>query len=121
MLRLASAIGNGGTLVEPTLLEGGSKKTTDLLNSNTAQQMASMMSYNVKSSYGTGTFPGLNVCAKTGTAEVGDGTDHAWFVGFLDDADHPYAFVVQVAHGGGGLSVAGSIANRVLQQAVSVN
>ena len=121
MLRLASAIGNGGTLVEPTLLEGGSKKTTDLLNSNTAQQMASMMSYNVKTSDGTGTFPGLNVCAKTGTAEVGDGTDHAWFVGFLDDADHPYAFVVQVAHGGGGLSVAGSIANRVLQQAVSAN
>ena len=77
------------------------------------------MSYNVQASYGTGTFPGLNICAKTGTAEVGDGTDHAWFVGFLNDDAHPYAFVVQVERGGGGLSVAGSIANRVLQAAVA--
>ena len=49
---------------------------------------------------------------------MGDGTDHAWFVGFLDDEEHPYAFVVQVELGGGGLSVAGSIANKVLQEAV---
>lgn len=122
MLRLAGAIANGGTLVEPTLVGYGMKKdTTQLLSSETAAEMASMMSYNVQYSYGSGTFPGLNICAKTGTAEVGDGTDHAWFVGFLADETHPYAFVVQVERGGGGLSVAGAIANRVLQQAVSAN
>ena len=120
MLRLAAAVGNGGTLVEPTLLGyGTNKRTTQLLSSETAGYMADMMSYSVQASYGTGTFPGLNICAKTGTAEVGDGTDHAWFVGFLNDDAHPYAFVVQVERGGGGLSVAGSIANRVLQAAVA--
>lgn len=120
MLRLASAIGNGGTLVEPTLLGYGlNKRTTQLLDSETADAMADMMNYNVQYSYGTWNFPNLNVCAKTGTAEVGDGTDHAWFVGFLKDDTHPYAFVVQVERGGGGLSVAGNIANRVLQAAVA--
>jgi len=108
--------------VEPTLLGYGvNKRTTQLLDSETAKAMADMMSYNVQYSYGTWNFPNLNLCAKTGTAEVGDGTDHAWFVGFLEDDTHPYAFVVQVERGGGGLSVAGNIANRVLQSAVSAN
>ena len=77
------------------------------------------MSYNVQSSYGTGSFPGLKICAKSGTAEVGDGTSHAWFTGFLADDAHPYAFVVVVEHGGGGLRQAGPIANAVLQAAVA--
>lgn len=120
MLRLVSAIGNGGTLVEPTMVgHGHNLKTSKLLDAETAEKMASMMNYNVQYAYGAGSFPGLNLCAKTGTAEVGDGTDHAWFVGFLDDEEHPYAFVVQVERGGGGLSVAGAIANRVLQKAVA--
>jgi peptidoglycan glycosyltransferase len=38
--------------------------------------------------------------------------------GFLEDPDHPYAFAVLVERGGGGLSVAGSVANLVLQEAV---
>lgn len=118
MLRLVSAIGNGGTLMEPSLI--GDSTSTKLLDKNTAEQMAAMMNYNVQYAYGgQSSFPGLNVCAKTGTAEVGDGTNHAWFVGFLQDEDHPYAFVVQVERGGGGLSVAGAIANRVLQAAVA--
>ena len=120
MLRVVSAIANGGTLAEPTLIPYEKKvKTNTLMNQETAQTMKDYMKYNVVHTYGTGSFPGLNIGAKTGTAEVGDGTDHAWFVGFLDDEEHPYAFVVQVERGGGGLSVAGSIANKVLQAAVA--
>ena len=77
------------------------------------------MSYNVQAHYGAWNFPGLNICAKTGTAEVGDGTSHAWFTGFLLDDAHPYAFVVLVENGGGGLGVAGPVANAVLQEAVT--
>ena len=78
-----------------------------------------MMNYNVVNSYGEWNFPGLTkLCAKSGTAEVGDGTSHAWFTGFLDDPDHPYAFVVVIENGGGGLRNAGSVANAVLQTAV---
>jgi peptidoglycan glycosyltransferase len=119
MLRLVSAIGNVGTFPEPTLLGHASvDKHTSLISADTAQRMKEFMSYNVKNSYGTGTFPGLAMCAKSGTAEVGDGNTHAWFTGFLDDPDHPYAFVVVIENGGGGLRNAGAVANTVLQAAV---
>ena len=38
--------------------------------------------------------------------------------GFLKDEEHPYAFIVFVEQGGGGLSVATPIANTVLQAAM---
>ena len=56
-----------------------------------------MMSENVEKTYGTSRFPNMELCAKSGTAEVGEGqTPHAWFAGFLRDEDTPYAFVVMV-------------------------
>ncbi len=121
LLRFVAAVGNGGTLCEPKLIADGSKaKTTSFMDSDTAETLASMMSYNVANHYGgESSFPGLKLCAKTGTAELGDGTSHAWFAGFLQDEEHPYAFVVLVEQGGGGLSVAGSLANTLLQYAVS--
>ena len=118
MLRLVSAIACGGTFREPTLLLDNRNSRTELLDEDTAYRLRDLMSYNVQSHYGTWNFPGLNLCAKTGTAEVGDGTSHAWFTGFLLDDAHPYAFVVLVENGGGGLGVAGPVANAVLQEAV---
>ena len=119
MMRLSGAFANGGTVIEPSLL-GTSDKKTQIISSDTAQKVASMMSYNVTYHYGTNTFPGLNIAAKTGTAETGDGkASHAWFTGFLNDEEHPYAFVCIIEHGGGGLSAAGSVINTVLQAAVS--
>ena len=60
------------------------------------------------------------MCAKSGTAEVDDYQSHntALFVGFLDDEEHPYAFIVVAEHGQYGISVAGSIANTVMQAVV---
>ena len=79
-----------------------------------------MMANNVKSHYGSDMFPGLNVCAKSGTAEVGGNKKpNAWFSGFIDDEQNPYAFVVLVENGGYGTSVAGSVANKVLQDIVN--
>ena len=78
-----------------------------------------MSSYPVTYSCGTWNFPGLDLCAKAGTAEVGDGTSHAWFTGFLQDEKNPYAFVVVIENGGSGLGAAGVLANTVLQAAVS--
>ena len=118
MLRLVCAAANGGTVIEPSLL-GASDKETRLMSEETAGRLSSMMSYNVAYHYGTDRFPGLNVSAKTGTAETGNGLEpHAWFAGFLNDEAHPYAFVVMIEHGGSGLGSAGAVANTVLQEAV---
>ena len=119
MLRFVAAVANGGKLAEPHLIAGRSGPFTRLVEEDTAEQLAAMMNYNVVFHYdGAYNFPGLNLSAKTGTAELGDGSSHAWFVGFLADEEHPYAFVVLVENGGGGLYAAGPVANAVLQQAV---
>ena len=120
MVRYVAAIANGGSVYEPTLLGRGKlDKETELLSASTAQKISEMMNYNVQNAYGSWVFPGLDVSAKTGTAEVGDGTSHAWMTGFLNDPAHPYAFVVILEHAGGGLANAGPVANAVLQAAVS--
>lgn len=119
-LRLVSAVANGGILSEPSLI-GGSEESVRLMDTATANKIADFMNYNVQYKYGADSFPGLKLCAKTGTAEVGNGqTSHAWFVGFLNDSSHPYAFVVLVENGGSGRSVAAPVANTVLQQAVAL-
>ena len=119
MLRYVSAIANDGILCEPKLIDDGQPAEKSILvEPETAKIMQDLMRNNVVTVYGEERFPGLNICAKTGTAEVGDGTSHAWFTGFLKDDEHPYAFVVFVENGGGGLSVASPIANTVLQAAL---
>ena len=88
------------------------RRTGRLIARDTAETLADMMAYNVTAAYGTSRFPNMDLCAKSGTAEVGGGqAPHAWFTGFLRDEDHPYAFLVLVA--------AGDVASRVLNALVS--
>lgn len=133
MMVYMGAIANDGTAVLPSIVKPTSFidrqlaklpkfgiKTKDMIDSATASSLSEMMANNVTSHYGSDMFPGLSVCAKSGTAEVGGGKrPNAWFVGFLEDPAHPYAFVVLVENGGYGASTAGSVANKVLQEAVS--
>ncbi len=118
MLRFVAAVGNGGVLCEPTLLLGDEPVRSRFMNESTARTLKGMMNYNVVAHYGEESFPGLRLCAKTGTAERGDGTSNAWFVGFLDDESHPYAFVVMIERAGFGIVDAAPIANAILQAAV---
>lgn len=130
-MRLMGAVANHGRAANPRLIQ---RVTTPsgipvgirpvsgnvrLLSQTTADAIAEMMAYNVETYYGGWRFPGLQICAKSGTAEIDGGeTPHAWFAGFLADEQNPYAFVVFVENGGWGVSVAGSVANTVLQAAV---
>lgn len=120
MLRFLCAVANGGKLIEPSLiLDDTEAESIRYMEASTAGRLKQMMNYNVVDHYnGEENFPGLKLCAKTGTAELGDGTSHAWFVGFLADDEHPFAFVTLVERGGYGLSTSGPIANNVLQWAV---
>ena len=119
MLRYVAAIANGGVLAEPHLIAGRSGPDTPLLDADTAARLGAMMNYNVRYYYGgEDMFPGLRLCAKTGTAETGSGQSHAWMCGYLADDKHPYAFVVMVEDGGSGLYGAGPVVNALLQAAV---
>ncbi len=95
-------------------------RTGTLVSRDTAQKLTELMAANVEKTYGTRRFPNMELCAKSGTAEVGEGqTPHAWFAGFLRNEDAPYAFVVLVENGGGGNSVAGTVAGKVLDVMVN--
>lgn len=131
MMMYMGAIANGGQAAQPQLIRDVDfaiglpagfrlkKREISMIEENTADILKTLMHYNVEDNYGTGNFPGLAICAKSGTAEVGKGiSPNAWFAGFLDDEEHPYAFIVLVEKGGSGSSVAGSVANKVLQKVV---
>ena len=126
------AIANGGRAAEPYLilktqsalglpsLPRWTRRTEELVSRSTAEKLAELMAGNVEKTYGKSRFPNMDLCAKSGTAEVGEGrAPHAWFSGFLQNEDAPYAFVVLVENGGGGSSAAGSVAARVLDVMVN--
>ena len=89
--------------------------SSPVISSQTAQTVQEYMRYNVTAKYGADHFPGLTVCAKTGTAEKDDGiAPTAMFTGFVMDAQYPLAFIVCVEEGGYGASTCIPIASRVL-------
>ena len=131
MMTYMGAIANGGRAALPRLilktktaygLPTGfymAHKTGQLVKESTAEKIADMMHNNVIETYGQERFPDMDICAKSGTAEVGpDKTPNAWFTGFLRNRKTPYAFIVLVENGGGGSTVAGTVASKVLQAAV---
>lgn len=112
MMVYMGAIAGGGEAAEPYLIQGEGKSSVELLGSGTAAKLKEMMRNNVLTNYGDGNYPGLELHAKSGTAEGAKGTvPDAWFCGFSGD----HAFIVCVENGGYGSSVAGPVANKVLQ------
>ena len=123
MMVYMGAIANGGEAIQPTLIKSatfireitGGKSLGRYLDKDTADELRSMMKNNVVENYGEENFDGLDIYAKSGTAETGDYSPDAWFVGFTDDEEAPYAFVVWVKNGGYGSEVAAPIARNVLR------
>ena len=125
-LTFVGAVAGGGKGALPYLVEeitvgstttySADTRTGDrVLSASTAQRLQEYMRNNVQSRYGDSNFPGLTVCAKTGTAEVGgDRKPNAMLAGFVTDAAYPLAFVVCVEDGGYGGTVCIPIAAQVL-------
>ena len=125
-LSFVGAVANGGKGVMPYLVEqitvGGTRtysaKTRNgdrLMSASTAEILLEYMAFNVEDKYGSGNFPGLTVCAKTGTAEVGgDKKPNAMLAGFVADEEYPLTFVVCVEDAGYGKTVCIPIASKVL-------
>ena len=119
-------IAGGGEAAEPHIVAsagsgkfGGYKaqktSTGRLLDKDTAGTLAELMRNNVENQYGDENFPGLTVCAKSGTAEVGGGKEpNATFAGFCMDEDYPLAFMVVVEDAGSGAKTCVPIVSKVL-------
>lgn len=128
MMTVMGAIAGGGTYVQPRLTEdgglfsglgGGSGRS--LMTSTQASNLKTLMRNTVSDYYGDWLFPdGLNVCAKTGTGEVGETRDpNCWMVGFCDNDSWPIAFVVLVEESNNSLGAAGEVVSAVLSELVN--
>lgn len=132
MLRIVSAVANGGNAVSFNIVDSLANQAgkaldftlpsnqLSMMNSDVAAKLKKMMRYNVTNHYGESRYKGLNLCAKSGTAQIDSDENHniAWFVGFMDDSEHPYAFVVAIENGNSGSQTAGPVAKRVLTKLV---
>ena len=126
-LRFVGAIANGGVTADPHIvssIEVGLKQTYEarpgrgerIMAEQTALILQDMLRCTVRDYYGDDSFPGLTVCAKSGTAEVGTGKKpNAMFTGFLADAEMPLAFIVCIEDGGYGRQTCVPVLLPVLQ------
>jgi penicillin-binding protein A len=115
MALAASAVSNGGVIMQPHVAE----RVTDAddnsvralapsqepwrtaMSSEVAATMTTMMISVVEGGTGTAArIPGVSVAGKTGTAQNETGAPHAWFVGFAPAEDPQVAVAVIVEHGG---------------------
>lgn len=140
MCMAAAAVANDGVMMEPRMLlkavsQTGAQRadfTSKVYRRALSQHSAAVLKEYMRAvvTGGTGTAAGISgkrVCGKTGTAEKtvektvngvkeSVNTVNAWFVGFLDEPDCPYALaiVVEDAEKGGG-SVSAPIAKKLFQ------
>lgn len=125
-MRAMGRIAGGGTGAEPYLMakitrgektayEAKTETSSRALKAETAAKLTEYLRNNVATMYGDWQFGGLNVCAKSGTAEHEGETADAMFAGFCVDENCPLAFAVFVENGGSGSAVAAPIAAKVLQ------
>lgn len=124
MLMIMGAIANDGHLRVPTVIKSIDDKIPDLRTSENinikpeiAQKLKEMMNITAKENYSKTFKPELKICAKTGTAEVGNNQEpHSWIVGFSKNIKTPYAFVVIAENSGFGSRVAHPIAASVMNK-----
>ena len=127
-MTFVGAIANDGRGVQPYLVAdvtAGGIKSYDagrtvrdrIMSASTARTLQDYMGFNVTDKYGSGNFPGMTVCAKTGTGEVGGGKrPNATIAGFVADDAYPVAFVVVVEEGGYGADACIPILSQVLSE-----
>lgn len=131
-LRYVGAIAGGGVAAQPYLVEritvgenttyeAKTAKGDRIMPKAIAEELTEYMRNNVSTVYGDWNFPGLNVCAKSGTSQQGgDKASNAMFAGFVADDAYPLAFIVVVEGGGYGSSTCVPILSKVLDACKAV-
>jgi penicillin-binding protein A len=133
MALLAAAVANQGRLPTPYVVSelraGGASRQlhqpgasfSTAMSSSTAQTLVGFFVEGTQRGYAeNAAIPGVQVGGKTGTAEVGDGTSHSWFIGFAPANAPRVAVAVIMEHKGSGSDFATPAGGKVLQAALAV-
>jgi peptidoglycan glycosyltransferase len=132
MAQVAAAVGNGGTLMEPTFVQeardpdgrrieelGDGDEQGQVISEEAAAQLAEMMTNVTREGTASGlSVSGVEFAGKTGTAEIDlEGTNQPWFIMFAPSRDPQIAVAATIERCQGcfGGEVAGPIATRVAE------
>lgn len=132
MAMICSSVANSGTASSPYIVNDdgnlinklnivvNKSKDVNMISPDTATKVKELMKGAADSYMSRVSLSGLSFCAKTGTAEVGQGKEPtAWFVGFIDDPSHPYAFASVVVEGGYGITAASPVVEAAIGELVN--
>ncbi len=110
LARMMAAVANGGYLVSPRLTKAiggievplkGSKKIK--IPKEDLDLIREALRYPVHSDSGTAhnlDVEGMEICAKTGTAQVHKGESHGWVAGFFPKSNPRYSFCILLENAG---------------------
>ena len=123
-LAIMGAIANGGTGYAPDRIRstgtvsemvGRTSEAIVKINPETAIKLRELLRSNVEDKYGDWKFENLEMCGKTGTAQIDGEKSHSWFVGYSQREDLPLAVVCIAENGGYGSGVASKVSDKVMQ------
>ncbi len=123
-LAIINAIANGGTGYAPDRIHrlgalgelmGRMPDSMVRMAPETAAKLKKMLRSNVVDKYGEKKFPGLEMCGKTGTAEIDGQKSHSVFAGFSQKDDLPLSVICIAENAGWGSGVAADVSNKVMQ------
>lgn len=130
MLTAISSVANNGNAVSPYLvsqisspdgkvmLKGETQQLGQYFAETVSSELNVLLRSNVKNRYGDNLFPGMEMCGKTGTAEISDNKDtkpNGLFVGYSQREDMPFAIIVIVENTNSSMSSAVPIASKVMK------
>ncbi len=123
-LAIMGAIANGGEGYAPDRIHslgtigkimGRIPESIVSIKPETAAKLDALLRSNVADKYGDWKFKGLEMCGKTGTAQIDGEKSHSWFAGYSQRDDLPLAVVCIAEHGGYGSGIASTVSNKVMQ------
>ncbi|NLY43753.1 MAG: peptidoglycan glycosyltransferase [Clostridiaceae bacterium] len=140
MAMIASSIANDGVMMKPILVSSITSPLGNVIYTNKPEELYRTMSYETSRKLtemmleavnnGTGVnarISGINVAGKTGTAEnertvKGDGSEHAWFIGFapVEEPQVAVAVIIEYSGSSGGKEAA-PIARELIKEWLSKN
>lgn len=106
---------------DEVIYEAKAVETDRIMPEEIAETMCEYMRNNVLVTYNPYNFPGLTVCGKSGTSQLGGGQrSNAMFAGFVTDDEYPLAFIAAVENGGYGSMTCIPILARVLSECKAI-
>ncbi|MCI0346107.1 MAG: penicillin-binding protein 2 [Chloroflexi bacterium] len=134
MALVAAAVANDGVIMRPRLVDAfvgqdgtttvGSEEWRRVMSSQVAAEVTAAMVRAVEGELGRrytsgAQVAGVHVAGKSGTAELGGGSEpHSWFIGFAPADDPTLVIAVVVERGGRGGARAAPIAGELLRSAL---